>query len=95
VEQVFNVLLTLYRGTPDYGDWIVSCLRGAWPKLVGNKLSAVCRPSGFKKAELEIEILEKDWAGAVKSVESELLEKLKATTAGEVKKIKFSVVNSR
>jgi hypothetical protein len=92
VEQVSSVLYSLYRGTPDYNEWIVRCLNGAWPKLLGNRLAKVCRPARFDRSTLEIEILENDWKEAVKSVEAELLEKLRTTTAGEVKKIKFSVV---
>jgi hypothetical protein len=95
LEQVSSILFSLYRGTPDYGEWIIRCLKGVWPKLLGNRLAKVCRPARFDGSTLEIEILENDWKAAIKSVEAELLEKLRAATAGEVKKIKFSVVGSQ
>jgi hypothetical protein len=95
LEKVSSILFSLYRGTPDYGEWIISCLNSAWLKLLGNRLATVCRPARFDGSTLEIEILENDWKAAIKSVEAELLEKLRATTAGEVKKIKFSMVGSQ
>jgi hypothetical protein len=77
-------MLSLYRGMPNHGDWIVACLEGAWPKLVGDRLAEVCRPVAFKNSELEIEILDRDWEDAVKSVQPELLKKLRTATSGEV-----------
>ena len=87
MEQLFKVLLLLHRGTPKHGEWVIACLEGAWPRLVGERLAAICRPSRLEGSELVVEILDKDWEEAVKSVKPALLEKLQAATADEVKSI--------
>jgi len=87
LEQLFKVLLLLHRGTPKHGEWVIACLEGAWPRLVGERLAAICRPSRLEGSELVVEILDKDWEEAVKSVKPALLEKLQAATADEVKSI--------
>jgi hypothetical protein len=69
---------------PAHGEWIVACLDGAWPKLVGNRLAEICRPVAFRNSQLEIEILDRDWESAVKSIQLDLLKKLKTATSGEV-----------
>jgi hypothetical protein len=66
---------------------VVACLQGAWPKLIGDRLASVCRPAEFRDPELAVEILEPEWEEAVRSVRPALLEKLRAATAGLVKKI--------
>jgi len=66
---------------------VVSCLQGAWPKLLGDKLAAVCKPVSFEGSTLAIEILEPQWEEAVRSVRPELLEKLRSATSGQVAKI--------
>jgi hypothetical protein len=87
LEQLFGVLLSLHRGTARYGDWVIACLSGAWPRLLGDRLAAACRPARFDGSKLVVEVLDADWTEAIKSVQPELLEKLKAATAGEVKTI--------
>ena len=87
MEPLFGLLFSLHRGTPQYGDWVVACLQGAWPKLLGERLAAACRPARFNGSKLVVEILDGAWADALKSVEPELLEKLRTATAGEVKAI--------
>ncbi len=77
-------MLSLYRGTPNHGEWIVVCLEGAWPKLVGDRLAEICRPVAFHNSELEVEILDPDWEDAVRSIQPELLKKLRTATAGKV-----------
>jgi hypothetical protein len=84
LDQIFGVSLSLFRGTPDNGEWIVACLEGAWPKLLGDRLAAACRPLSFKGAELVIEILDRDWEDAVKNLQPELLKKLRMATDGKI-----------
>ncbi|MDM7998025.1 MAG: DciA family protein [Acidobacteriota bacterium] len=90
MEPLAGVLYGLFRGTPNHERWVLACLEGAWPKLLGERLAAVCRPSGFENGALSVEILNNEWDSVVKSVRSELVEKLRAATAGEVKSIVFS-----
>jgi hypothetical protein len=84
LEKLFGVMMSLYRGTPNKGEWIVACLEGAWPKLLGDQLAAVCRPAAFHGAELVIEICDRNWEDAIEHIQPALLEKLRAVTAGEV-----------
>lgn len=69
---------------------MIACLEGAWPKLLGDRLAAVCRPVRLENADLLIEILNPEWDQAVKSVKPALIEKLQAATAGEVQTISLS-----
>ena len=90
MKQLFSILLGVYRGTPRHNNWVVVCLEGAWDKLVGDRLAAVCRPVRLNDTELVVEILDRDWEDALKSVESNLQHKLEATTMGIVKTLSFS-----
>jgi hypothetical protein len=67
------------------GDWVVACLKGAWPRLVGEKLATVCRPAAFKQSVLTIEITDEAWEKAIISVKRDLRDKLQSATAGTVK----------
>jgi hypothetical protein len=87
LEKLFGVLFSLYRGTPNHGEWVVACLRGAWPKLLGDRLAAVCEPASFDGSTLVVKILDPQWEEAVRSVRPELLKKLRSATAGEVNRI--------
>jgi uncharacterized membrane protein len=93
LERVFGILFTLNRGTTNYEEWVIACLEGAWPKLVGDRLAAVCRPAAFKDSELVVDVLDKNWAEAVQSVKSPLVDKLQVATAGVVKAIAIRVTN--
>jgi hypothetical protein len=87
VEQLFSVLFSANRKTPIHGEWIVACLKGAWPKLLGERLAAVCQPDRFEDSKLMIEVLDDNWTNAVNGVHAALLEKVRIATAGEVKSI--------
>jgi hypothetical protein len=89
VEQVFSILLGACRGTPRHSNWVLACLEGAWSKLVGGRLAAVCRPVGLNGTELVVEILDRDWEDALKSVQSNLQQKLESATMGFVKTLSF------
>jgi hypothetical protein len=95
LEQLFSVLVSLHHETPRHGEWVVACLQGAWPKLIGHRLASVCRPAAFKDSELVVEIIDRDWEEAVRSVEPALLEKLRAATAGVVKSISLTKQSSQ
>ena len=87
LEPIFSLLFSLNRGTPNYEEWVITCLEGAWPRLVGDRLAAVCRPAAFKNSELAIDVLDKGWEEAVRSVKPDLSDKLRTATAGAVKAI--------
>lgn len=90
LEPLFGVLFSLFRGQPNHGQWVVACLEGAWPKILGDKLAGVCRPVRLENADLLIEICNREWESAVKSVHAELLQKLRSATENEVRTISFS-----
>jgi hypothetical protein len=87
LEQLSRVLFSLKRGTPKHGDWVIACLCGAWTRILGDRLAASCRPVRLENSRLVIEVLDGNWVEAVKSIKPELIEKLYAATAGEVKSI--------
>jgi hypothetical protein len=93
LEKLFGVLFSIYRGKPENNEFVVACLQGAWPKLLGDKLAAVCKPVSFKGSTLVIEVLDRQWEEAVRSVRAEILERLRSATAGEIAKL--TVVNER
>ena len=82
-------MLSLHRKMPNHGDWMVACLGGAWPKLVGERLAEVCRPVALKNSNLEIEIGDRDWEDALRSIQPVLLKKLRTVTSGEVATLSF------
>ncbi len=90
MKPLFNVIFSLRKGMPDHGQWVITCLEGAWPKLIGDKLAAVCRPAGFEDSDLRIEILDPEWEQALRSVRAELLDKLRSATGNEVRSVSFS-----
>jgi hypothetical protein len=90
LKPLFSVLLEIYRGKPLHNDWVIACLEGAWTKLVGDRLAAVCRPVSLKDSKLIVEILDPEWEDAVKGVQSALQQKLQNVTMGIVKTLSFS-----
>jgi hypothetical protein len=90
LEPLYGLLFSLFRGHPNHGQWVIACLQGAWPKIVGERLAAVCRPVRIENANLLIEILDREWDPVVKSMKQALLDKLQSVTAGGVKTITFS-----
>jgi hypothetical protein len=90
VEPLFGVLFSLNKGKSNHGEWVIACLQGAWPKLLGERLAAVCRPARLEGANLQIEILDQAWESAVRSVKAEVVERLRTATADEVRSVSFS-----
>jgi hypothetical protein len=89
LQPISGLLFSLFKGQPDHGPWVVSCLEGAWDKILGGKLAAVCRPVRLENSDLRIEIRDREWEHAFKGIKPALLEKLRAATANEVKTISF------
>jgi len=90
MEPVSSVLFSLFRGTSQHGEWVVACLQGAWPALLGDKLAAACRPRTFSNSRLVIEVVDPMWAGTLHSLERDILAKIGSATAGEVRSLAFT-----
>jgi predicted nucleic acid-binding Zn ribbon protein len=89
MKPLSDVLFGLYRGTPQHEEWVIACLEGAWPALVGDRLAGVCRPKRLEKGHLIIEISDRTWADALRGMQSELCDKIRAATRDEVRQIAF------
>lgn len=90
MEPVSNIIFSIFRGTPHHEDWVLSCLEGAWPGLVGERLASACRPRTLKGSHLVVEVLDPEWAPALKSLGSELLAKIEVATTGEVRSLEIA-----
>jgi hypothetical protein len=90
MEPISVLVYKIFRGTPQHSEWMVSCLQGAWPGIVGEKLAQVCQPAAFEDSRLVIEILDRDWDQAIRSTEKELLVKIRQTTGDEVRRLSFA-----
>ncbi len=90
MEPLSHVLLGLFRGTPRHAEWVVACLEGAWPNLVGKRIAGVCRPAHFEGSRLTVEILDPAWADALRDMTPELLQRIRKGTGAEVLEIVFS-----
>lgn len=89
MEPLSRILFGLFRGTPRHDEWVVSCLEGAWPSLLGERIAQVCRPSSFGNGRLTIEIRDPDWNEPLRKMEAELLLRIGKGTGGEVTELRF------
>ncbi len=89
MEPVSNIIFSVFRGTAQHEDWVLSCLEGAWPGIVGERLASACRPRTFKAAHLIVEVTDPEWASGLKGLEDELLKKIEAATGGEVRSLEI------
>jgi hypothetical protein len=88
LDKLFGLLFSVFRGMPNQGDWVVACLQGAWEKIIGDRLAAVCAPVSFDGKILFVEVNDRQWEEAVNSVLPSLLEKLQNATAGEIRAVR-------
>jgi hypothetical protein len=91
MEPVSATLFSLYRGTPQHSEWVVACLEGAWEFVLGEKIGAACRPRELRREELVIEVNEKAWLPVLSDMKSELLNRIRSTTDGEVRRLSFAL----
>lgn len=91
MESISSIIYSIYRGTPRHDEWVVACLQGAWPKLVGERLAGICRPQILESSELHIEILDPTWEEALQGLTDDLVKKLRTATGGEVQSVRFTL----
>ena len=90
MEPVSNIVFSIFRGTDRHEEWVLSCLEGAWPRLVGERLASACRPRAFKGWHLIVEVTDPEWATSLKGLEDELLRKIETATGGEVRSLEIA-----
>ncbi len=90
MEPLSKVLFGLFRGTPRHAEWVIACLEGAWPNLVGERIAGVCRPAHFGDSRLTVEILDPAWAEPLRDMMPELLLRIREGTGNEVREIGFA-----
>jgi hypothetical protein len=89
MEPVSTVIYALFRGSPQHADWVVSCLEGAWPGLLGDKLSEMCTPAGLEGTRLTIQVLDPSWLEPLRGCSGEILERIRQATGGEVRSVRL------
>ncbi len=89
MKPLSDVVFGLYRGTPEHEEWVIACLEGAWPNLIGDRLATVCRPHRFGRGRLVIEVTDPAWNDALRAMRDQLCDKIRAATGGEVRQIAF------
>ena len=90
MEPISNVLFGLFRGTPRHGEWVVACLEGAWPALVGERIAGVCRPARVEGSVLTIEVLDGAWEEPLREMRTELLQRISQGTGNTVSDLQFA-----
>ena len=89
MEPLSAVLFSLYQGTPLHEDWLVACLQGAWPGLLGEAIANACRPVRVKGRELTVEVADAAWLPALTGMKAELLERIRAAAGKEIQRLTF------
>ncbi len=89
MESISSILYSLHRDGPTHGKWVVACLEGAWPGILGERLAKACRPRFLRGSTLHVEILDASWGQAIHSLKAQLEERLRSATSGEVKHVRL------
>ncbi len=90
MESLARMIYSVHRGTPQHEPWVLACLEGAWPHIVGGRTAAACRPVRFKDSEVEIEILDQAWEETFRNLKAQIEAKVRTATGGEVSTTKFT-----
>ena len=94
MKPIASVLRALFRNTPHQPLWVLACLEGNWESIVGDGIARVCRPMALDNSNLVMEILDPSWERTVRSMESDILEKIRQFAGNEVKRLSFRVAAS-
>ena len=89
MEPLSTVLFSLYRGTPSREDWLIACLQGAWPGLLGEAIANACRPARLKGRELTVEVADTAWMPALTGMKAELLKRIRGAGSQEIQELTF------
>ncbi len=89
MESISNTIYSLFRDTPYHHEWVVSCLDGAWPGILGDRIAGTCKPVALRDSELVVEVLDIAWFQVLRDMAPELLQRIRNATGGEVRQLKF------
>ncbi len=89
MKPVSSILFSLYKGTPQHDEWVVACLQGAWPGLLGDRIALACAPVALNDRKLVVEVRDPGWLPTLSSMSSMLLERIRSTTGVAVAGIVF------
>jgi hypothetical protein len=95
MKPISTLLFNIYRGTPQHPEWVVACLQGMWPTLLGEGLDRVCRPVAFADGRLRVEILDPGWEEAIRSSAEEIAQRVRAATGDEVRQISYELASAK
>jgi hypothetical protein len=87
MDRVSNILLSIFRETPNHGDWVVACLEGSWQGMLGESMAKACAPVALRGSLLMVEIRDPLWETTLESMKDEMSERFRNATGGVVKKI--------
>jgi hypothetical protein len=90
MDRISNILFSLFRRTPQHGDWVVACLEGSWPAILGDSIAQVCTPIALRGTALIVEIRDPAWEPALESMKDELSARLRKASGGNVQKLYFT-----
>ena len=93
MEPVSGIIFELFRGSERHGSWIVACLEGAWPRLLGARLAGVCVPVEWERGRLMVEVRDRGWVDTLGAMKAELLERIRLATGGRVTQLEFRLTN--
>jgi predicted nucleic acid-binding Zn ribbon protein len=94
MESLSSVLFSLYRGTPQHGEWVLACLQGAWSGIVGDRIARVSRPVSWNDYRLVIQVDDADWKQNLSALEGELLARVRSASGNEVRELSIKLNNS-
>jgi predicted nucleic acid-binding Zn ribbon protein len=89
MEPISNILFSLYRGTPKHDEWVLACLQGAWPGIVGSRIAKVCHPASFSNHSLRVEVTDGSWQQPLEEMREQLLAKIQGGSNGEVQQLEI------
>jgi hypothetical protein len=91
MEPVSDMIFSLFRGTPQHGEWLLACLRGAWPGIVGDRIARVCSPAACNGPALVVAIHDAAWESVLQTMRPEVLAKIRSASRGEIRGLSFTL----
>jgi hypothetical protein len=85
MQPISKLVFSLFRGTERHEEWLLSCLQGAWPKIVGARMAKACVPAELHRGRLVIRVVDPAWETALAGMEQEILSRVRASSTDEIR----------